>query len=109
MPEPVLLGEILPEVLSDIARRMAEYRKQKAFEIDAGKPIIAATDNGLRPVARHPRHVQRDTKNDCRHTNSTIAHAGHKLAEAKAKHRQKPDRPTKKQIQYLYIRSRPSG
>lgn len=44
-------------------------------------------------------------KNDCRRFESSTESAGRDLAEAKAEHRQKSDRPIEKQVQYLNFRS----
>ena len=93
MSEPVLLGEILPDVIGDIKAQRSIF---VAFL--AEKAMLDACSSIENPASRI--HY-RDSRNDCRRDDSSTAYAGtppcgnqgDNLAQGKAKHRQKCNRP----------------
>ena len=94
MSEPVRLGEVLLEVMSDITKRMT-VRCSIFIAIPAEKAILDARSN----------IKNRESRNDYRCDDSSIAYAGGNLPQGKEKHHQKHYRPIEKQVQYLNLGS----
>ncbi len=94
MSEPARLGEVLSEVMSDITKRM-DARCSILVAIAAEKAILDARSN----------IKNRESRNDCRRDDSSIAYAGGNFPQGKEKHRQKRCRAIEKQVQCFCCRS----